>query len=220
MEYAAGGELFDRISNAGRFSEDEVVYSLFISFLQFFSNSSIFLWLSWCLLQARFFFQQLISGVSYCHTMVSKSSTLRNVPFLITFYSIYLSWMKWDNFFGLFAPCLLMKQVCHRDLKLENTLLDGSLAPRLKICDFGYSKVLLCLSVIFLFVARGCDPQWDIHIIWLVSFLSIGIFFTFPLSRNLCVCGAMIHLPVLTDTTRYSLFVCCYSYQNMSVVYT
>ena len=37
-----------------------------------------------------------------------------------------------------------MKQVCHRDLKLENTLLDGSPAPRLKICDFGYSKVVLC----------------------------------------------------------------------------
>ncbi|KAL0872643.1 hypothetical protein Bca101_022348 [Brassica carinata] len=72
MEYAAGGELFERICNAGRFSEDE----------------------------ARFFFQQLISGVSYCHAM----------------------------------------QVCHRDLKLENTLLDGSPAPRLKICDFGYSK--------------------------------------------------------------------------------
>jgi serine/threonine-protein kinase SRK2 len=33
--------------------------------------------------------------------------------------------------------------VCHRDLKLENTLLDGSVAPRLKICDFGYSKVHL-----------------------------------------------------------------------------
>ncbi|OEL33316.1 Serine/threonine-protein kinase SAPK2 [Dichanthelium oligosanthes] len=33
-----------------------------------------------------------------------------------------------------------MKQICHRDLKLENTLLDGSIAPRLKICDFGYSK--------------------------------------------------------------------------------
>ncbi|TVU46133.1 hypothetical protein EJB05_05651 [Eragrostis curvula] len=54
MEYASGGELFERICNAGRFSEDE--------------------------------------------------------------------------------------QVCHRDLKLENTLLDGSTAPRLKICDFGYSK--------------------------------------------------------------------------------
>ncbi|EFJ28967.1 hypothetical protein SELMODRAFT_171183 [Selaginella moellendorffii] len=72
MEYAAGGELFERICNATRFSEDE----------------------------ARFFFQQLISGVSYCHNM----------------------------------------EVCHRDLKLENTLLDGSPAPRLKICDFGYSK--------------------------------------------------------------------------------
>ncbi|CAI9116254.1 OLC1v1017351C2 [Oldenlandia corymbosa var. corymbosa] len=72
MEYAAGGELFERICKAGRFNEDE----------------------------ARFFFQQLISGVSYCHSM----------------------------------------QICHRDLKLENTLLDGSVAPRVKICDFGYSK--------------------------------------------------------------------------------
>lgn len=35
----------------------------------------------------------------------------------------------------------LLQQICHRDLKLENTLLDGSPAPRLKICDFGYSKV-------------------------------------------------------------------------------
>ncbi|KAI3978394.1 hypothetical protein MKX01_013192 [Papaver californicum] len=72
MEYAAGGELFERICSAGRFSEDE----------------------------ARFFFQQLLSGVSYCHSM----------------------------------------EICHRDLKLENTLLDGNPTPRLKICDFGYSK--------------------------------------------------------------------------------
>lgn len=72
MEYAAGGELFERICTAGRFTEDE----------------------------ARYYFQQLISGVSYCHSM----------------------------------------QICHRDLKLENTLLDGSPAQHLKICDFGYSK--------------------------------------------------------------------------------
>jgi serine/threonine-protein kinase SRK2 len=78
MEYAAGGELFDRICSAGRFSEDE----------------------------ARYFFQQLICGVSYCHFM----------------------------------------QICHRDLKLENTLLDGNPAPRLKICDFGYSKSSLLHS--------------------------------------------------------------------------
>ena len=38
----------------------------------------------------------------------------------------------------------LMQGVCHRDLKLENTLLDGRPAPRLKICDFGYSKVTCC----------------------------------------------------------------------------
>ncbi|VAH66464.1 unnamed protein product [Triticum turgidum subsp. durum] len=74
MEFAAGGELFERICDRGRFSEDE----------------------------ARYFFQQLICGVSYCHHM----------------------------------------QICHRDLKLENVLLDGSAAPRLKICDFGYSKKL------------------------------------------------------------------------------
>jgi len=79
MEYASGGELFDRICDAGRFSEAE----------------------------ARFFFQQLISGVAYCHS----------------------------------------KGVVHRDLKLENTLLDGSTAPRLKICDFGYSKSSLLHSV-------------------------------------------------------------------------
>ncbi|XP_071906550.1 serine/threonine-protein kinase SRK2A-like isoform X3 [Coffea arabica] len=72
MEYAAGGELLAKICSAGAFNEDE----------------------------ARFFFQQLISGVSYCHSM----------------------------------------EICHRDLKLENTLLDGSPTPRLKICDFGYSK--------------------------------------------------------------------------------
>ncbi|KAI7734500.1 hypothetical protein M8C21_029930 [Ambrosia artemisiifolia] len=49
MEYANGGELFDRICTAGRFSEDE----------------------------ARFYFRQLISGVSYCHSM---SSVLHSQP--------------------------------------------------------------------------------------------------------------------------------------------
>ena len=52
MEYAAGGELFDRIVKAGRFSEDE----------------------------ARFFFQQLISGVSYCHSEVRLLDGAAAVP--------------------------------------------------------------------------------------------------------------------------------------------
>ena len=58
MEYASGGELFDRVLTNGRMQEDE----------------------------ARYFFQQLISGVDYCHN----------------------------------------KGVAHRDLKLENALIDNS----------------------------------------------------------------------------------------------
>lgn len=32
------------------------------------------------------------------------------------------------------------RHVCHRDLKLENTLLDGSVPPRIKLSDFGASR--------------------------------------------------------------------------------
>ena len=46
MEYASGGELFDRIVQAGRFLEDE----------------------------ARYFFQQLISGVHHCHCSVGRAA--------------------------------------------------------------------------------------------------------------------------------------------------
>lgn len=31
----------------------------------------------------------------------------------------------------------------NRDIKLENTLLDNSPRPLVKVCDFGYSKVWL-----------------------------------------------------------------------------
>ena len=46
-----------------------------------------------------------------------------------------------DRLFHLYVPKPFVQGICHRDLKLENLLLDGSKAPRLKICDFGYSKV-------------------------------------------------------------------------------
>ncbi|XP_039003625.1 serine/threonine-protein kinase SAPK10-like isoform X1 [Hibiscus syriacus] len=106
MEYASGGELFKRICAASRFNEDE----------------------------ARFFFQQLISGVSYCHEMVGII-----YPFFRNMLNYMVSSLI-DYFAHRFGLFYLMKHVCHRDLKLENTLLDGSPAPRLKICDFGYSK--------------------------------------------------------------------------------
>lgn len=45
------------------------------------------------------------------------------------------------------SPSLWPQGVCHRDLKLENTLLstpsDGGNLPDVKICDFGYSKSAL-----------------------------------------------------------------------------
>uniref|UniRef100_A0A3Q7FBQ4 non-specific serine/threonine protein kinase n=1 Tax=Solanum lycopersicum TaxID=4081 RepID=A0A3Q7FBQ4_SOLLC len=109
MEYASGGELFERISNAGRFNEDE----------------------------ARFFFQQLISGVSYCHSMVWTS---------LKYFLSFIKCGDLGNLLSMFVFYFFSKQVCHRDLKLENTLLDGSPAPRLKICDFGYSKSALLHS--------------------------------------------------------------------------
>lgn len=69
MEYASGGELFERICNAGRFSEDEVCFYQYVNgffgvFFCTYAEKNVFS------LQARFFFQQLISGVSYCHSMV------------------------------------------------------------------------------------------------------------------------------------------------------
>jgi len=73
MEYAPGGDMFEYVVKKNGLREDE----------------------------ARWFFQQLIVGLDYCHRM----------------------------------------SVVNRDIKLENTLLDSSPRPLVKICDFGYSKV-------------------------------------------------------------------------------
>ncbi|EFN57458.1 hypothetical protein CHLNCDRAFT_57249 [Chlorella variabilis] len=72
MEYAAGGDLFRYVSARRGLPEDE----------------------------ARWFFQQLMIAVDYCHRMGVSS----------------------------------------RDIKLENTLLDGSPRPLIKLADFGFSK--------------------------------------------------------------------------------
>jgi len=45
MEYAAGGELFERICNAGRFSEDEVRRAF--PQRRFWHMSAVFFWTFW-----------------------------------------------------------------------------------------------------------------------------------------------------------------------------
>ena len=79
------------------------------------------------------------------------------------------------HIFSSLLFCFLVKQICHRDLKLENTLLDGSPAPRLKICDFGYSKVL----VVFLFLILSAvslgerERGWGDHLVKVNYWLAI-----------------------------------------------
>lgn len=42
MEYASGGELFDRISNAGRFNEDEVINLALLWYMSGFQSAYLF----------------------------------------------------------------------------------------------------------------------------------------------------------------------------------
>ena len=72
MEYAPGGDLFSLVQSQRGLSEED----------------------------ARWFFQQIVIAIDYCHKL----------------------------------------GVCSRDIKLENTLLDNSPRPLVKLCDFGFSK--------------------------------------------------------------------------------
>ncbi|KAJ9562332.1 hypothetical protein OSB04_007492 [Centaurea solstitialis] len=91
MEYASGGELFDRICNAGRFNEDE----------------------------ARFFFQQLISGVSYCHSMVFEAHI-----FLFFFFSFSCFFTcKWANH-TVYKPGVLTETIAYMITRSSYIFLD------------------------------------------------------------------------------------------------
>ena len=68
---------------------------------------------------AWYCFQQLISGVSYCHSKVNRIIILWMSRFGWQLVFSFLCGYFLSNFF-------LLQQICDQDLKLKNTLLDGS----------------------------------------------------------------------------------------------
>lgn len=84
-----------------------------------FLNNSALVWRQ-DLLSVFFFLSHFVS-----HSVLSYFDILHFPPRLL-----------------IFVLVLLVQGVANRDIKLENTLLDDSPWPLLKICDFGYSKVL------------------------------------------------------------------------------
>jgi len=88
MEYASGGELFERICKAGRFGEDEVLIFSNQAFFPVLLQLPFTLNVYYVLLQARFFFQQLISGVSFCHAMVHEFGNF-SLYFLVSAFSAW-----------------------------------------------------------------------------------------------------------------------------------
>lgn len=102
---------------------------------------------------------------------------------------------------------LLLQEICHRDLKLENTLLDGSTTPRLKICDFGYSKVF--------FLQWSSLPWFNFRVIYLLSdlFHSCLLCSLVCCTRNLNLLWARLHTlhprfsPERNMMEKYELFM-------------
>jgi serine/threonine protein kinase len=179
MEFASGGDMFEYVVKKNGLREEE----------------------------ARWFFQQLIVGLDYCHRMVRthdaagaaagagsarKHAAASNRPGGRSWRAAtnstahQASWGKQQGAGGrpccrrsmlaadqggtgqqqapgsslqaatdrhhaprvpdstatvLLAVCCCLQGVVNRDIKLENTLLDSSPRPLVKICDFGYSKV-------------------------------------------------------------------------------
>ena len=94
MEYAAGGDLFRYVSARRGLPEDD----------------------------ARWFFQQLMVAVDYCHRMVSVVGVAMLLPQRSSARSGALR-----------CRHLRLQGVTSRDIKLENALLEGSPRPLIKV---------------------------------------------------------------------------------------
>lgn len=111
---------------------------------------------------ALWFFQQVVIAVDYCHKMVLCVMVVVGC----FWYSGWL--MTWGCVWGCVCVCIVQRTIhdciatvdwmgctdsctiaihpitqgiVNRDIKLENTLLDDSPRPLIRLCDFGYSKV-------------------------------------------------------------------------------
>ena len=109
MEYAAGGDLFRYVSSRRGLPEDE----------------------------ARWFFQQLMVAVDYCHRMVSAylAARLAGCPARLAAAYTPLHCAQRRSSLHLRAACIpaCLQGVTSRDIKLENTLLDGGQWPLIKV---------------------------------------------------------------------------------------
>eukprot|EP00963_Diacronema_lutheri_P009505 scaffold856_cov326-Pavlova_lutheri.AAC.7 len=101
MDFASGGEIFNHVKAAKHFNENE----------------------------ARFFFQQLMSGVNYCHQL-----------------EIYHRDLKMENVLLHDLPTEAWQSQELRAI-LNTGIIDGSMTPTVKLCDFGYSKSSLLQSM-------------------------------------------------------------------------
>lgn len=98
---------------------------------------------------ARFFFHQILCGIGYMHKKVPFPSPSNPI------HATHVSMLCVRSLPTRSAPSELAPEdpprscwrqgMCHRDLKLENILLDADAnspePPTVKICDFGFSKV-------------------------------------------------------------------------------
>ena len=146
MEYASGGPLQDRIKTSGRLAEAE----------------------------AKRFFGQLVDGIMYCHSQVSLPAAMWHpMPFLLcpvgapgAVDALILACVgdctcpqpvqptlaEHAGSLRLYSsggePAPAMQHIFHRDLRMENLLLQGSYYDSiLKISNFGYSKSAVLDSV-------------------------------------------------------------------------
>ena len=85
--------------------------------------------------QARYYLQQLISRVFYCHTKLIKTNIYIYIYILVLgkYVQVLICRIIFVTLLCLLLTLSLisfvLKEICHRDLKPENILLDGSDPP-------------------------------------------------------------------------------------------